>query len=218
MGNLRQNIRQDRFTGPMYRRLWAPAMVSSLGWALSDMADAVVVGQRLGTVGLAAIGLILPVYMVNCMMAHGLGLGGSGRYSRLASGGKDMPQRPVGASQLCRLQRILQTVAGGSQRGKFPSLRRGQLPQPGKRQVQRPNAQLLRRLGKAVQQAFHAVPPADFQHLDCQGLVLRLGQVLFPQDNFVYPGGGHPFCLGEKLSPAEASGGDAHNLKHTGNR
>ena len=45
MGNLRQNIRQDRFTGPMYRRLWAPAMVSSLGWALSDMADAVVVGQ-----------------------------------------------------------------------------------------------------------------------------------------------------------------------------
>lgn len=75
MGNLHQNIRQDRFTGPMYRRLWAPAMVSSLGWALSDMADAVVVGQRLGTVGLAAIGLILPVYMVNCMMAHGLGLG-----------------------------------------------------------------------------------------------------------------------------------------------
>ena len=80
MGNLRQNIRQDRFTGPMYRRLWVPAMVSSLGWALSDMADAVVVGQRLGTVGVAAIGLILPVYMVNCMMAHGLGLGGSVRY------------------------------------------------------------------------------------------------------------------------------------------
>ena len=88
MGNLRQNIRQDRFTGPMYRRLWAPAMVSSLGWALSDMADAVVVGQRLGTVGLAAIGLILPVYMVNCMMAHGLGLGGSVRYSRLLGEGR----------------------------------------------------------------------------------------------------------------------------------
>ena len=72
----------------MYRRLWGPAMLSSLGWALSDMADAVVVGQRLGTVGLAAIGLILPVYMINCMMAHGLGLGGSVRFARLLGQGE----------------------------------------------------------------------------------------------------------------------------------
>lgn len=78
----------DRFTGPMYRRLWAPAMLSSLGWALSDMADAVVVGQRLGTVGLAAISLILPIYMVNCMLAHGMGMGGSVRYALLMSEGK----------------------------------------------------------------------------------------------------------------------------------
>ncbi len=72
----------------MFRRLWAPAMISSLGWALSDMADAIVVGQRLGTVGLAVISLILPVYMVNCMFAHGLGLGGSVRYARLLGEGK----------------------------------------------------------------------------------------------------------------------------------
>lgn len=78
----------DRFTGSMYRRLWIPAMASSLGWAFSDMADAVVVGQKLGTVGLAAIGLILPVYMINCMLAHGLGLGGSVRYARLLGEGK----------------------------------------------------------------------------------------------------------------------------------
>ena len=63
-------------------------MLSSLGWALSDMADAVVVGQRLGAVGLAAISLILPVYMINCMFAHGLGLGGSVRYSRLLGEGR----------------------------------------------------------------------------------------------------------------------------------
>ena len=78
----------DRFTARMFCGLWVPAMLSSLGWALSDMADAVVVGQRLGAVGLAAIGLILPVYMINCMFAHGLGLGGSVRYSRLLSQGK----------------------------------------------------------------------------------------------------------------------------------
>ena len=35
----------DRFTARMFRGLWVPAMLSSLGWALSDMADAVVVGS-----------------------------------------------------------------------------------------------------------------------------------------------------------------------------
>ena len=79
---------KDGFTGKMFRRLRTPAILSSLGWALSDMADAVVVGQKLGSVGLAAIGLILPVYMINCMFAHGLGLGGSVRYSRLLGEGK----------------------------------------------------------------------------------------------------------------------------------
>ena len=76
---------KDSFTGRMFRGLWIPAMLSSLGWALSDMADAVVVGQRLGAVGLAAISLILPVYMINCMFAHGLGLGGSVRYRHVRS-------------------------------------------------------------------------------------------------------------------------------------
>lgn len=85
--SLRSGLR-DRFTGPMYRRLWGPAMLSSLGWALSDIADAVVVGQCLGTVGLAAISLILPVYMINCMVAHGLGLGGSVRYARMLGEGR----------------------------------------------------------------------------------------------------------------------------------
>lgn len=83
-----ENIKQDRFTDKMYFRLWLPAVISSLGWALSDMADAVVVGQRLGGLGLAAIGLILPVYMVNCLFAHSFGLGGSVKYARLLSEGK----------------------------------------------------------------------------------------------------------------------------------
>ena len=47
---------KDTFTGKIFARLWAPAMASSVGWAFSDMADAVVVGQKLGTTGLAALG------------------------------------------------------------------------------------------------------------------------------------------------------------------
>ena len=83
-----KRINTDRFTDKMYFRLWIPAVISSLGWALSDMADAVVVGQRLGTLGLAAIGLILPVYMINCMFAHSFGLGGAIKYAHLLSEGK----------------------------------------------------------------------------------------------------------------------------------
>ena len=78
---------KDRFTGPMFRRLFIPAVLSSFGWAFSDIADAVVVGQKLGTVGLAAISLILPVYMLNCMFAHGLGISGSVKYSLFLGSG-----------------------------------------------------------------------------------------------------------------------------------
>lgn len=78
----------DRFTGPIYWRLWVPAIIASAGWALSDIADAVVVGNQLGAVGLAAISLILPVYMLNCVIVHGLGLGGSVQFSKLIAQGK----------------------------------------------------------------------------------------------------------------------------------
>lgn len=115
MTALRQAGGHDRFTGPMYRRLWVPAMASSLGWALSDMADAVVVGQKLGTVGLAAIGLILPVYMINCTIAHGLGLGGCVRYARLLGEGKPT-EAAAGFAQVLWLALILSclTAAAGS--------------------------------------------------------------------------------------------------------
>jgi Na+-driven multidrug efflux pump len=78
----------DRFTAKIFRRLWIPTIISSVGWALSDIADAVVVGQNMGPVGLAAISLILPVYMLNCVLAHGFGIGGSVRYSKLLGNGR----------------------------------------------------------------------------------------------------------------------------------
>lgn len=83
---MKQN--KDPFTGKMFRSLWGPAMLSSFGWALSDMADAIVLGQKLGATGLAAISLILPIYRLNSLLAHGLGIGGSVRYSHLCSQGK----------------------------------------------------------------------------------------------------------------------------------
>ncbi len=78
----------DRFTKAMFFRAWWPALLSSVGWSLSDIADAVVVGQHLGAVGLASISLILPVYMINNMFAHGLGTGGATQYAVLMARGK----------------------------------------------------------------------------------------------------------------------------------
>ena len=79
---------RDHFTARMFRRLLLPSLASSLGLALADMADAVVVGQRMGATGLAAISLSLPLYMVFNVFMHGLGIGGSVRYSQLLGEGR----------------------------------------------------------------------------------------------------------------------------------
>ena len=79
-------------------------------------------------------------------------------------------------------------------------------------------AQLVGCLGEVVHRALHPIPAAERQRLGGQGLVLRLRQVLFPQDDLVHPGGRHPLQLGEEIPGAQRPGGDAHNLKHRGNR
>lgn len=79
---------KDPFTRKMFRRLLIPSLVSSVGLALADMADGVVVGHSMGAVGLAAISLCLPFYMIINVLMHGLGIGGSARYSRLLGEGK----------------------------------------------------------------------------------------------------------------------------------
>lgn len=81
-------MKQDIFTGRMFRRLFAPALWSSVGLAFSDMADALVVGRRMGETGLAAIGMTLPLFMVINLFMHGLGIGGSVRYAQLLGDGR----------------------------------------------------------------------------------------------------------------------------------
>ncbi|GHU42493.1 hypothetical protein FACS1894111_06530 [Clostridia bacterium] len=63
-------------------------MVSAFGLSLSDVTDGLVVGQRMSSVGFAALSLMLPVYAINNIFVHGLGVGGSVRYSTLLGQGK----------------------------------------------------------------------------------------------------------------------------------
>ena len=81
---------KDIFTGRMFRRQYIPALVSAFGLAFADMADALVIGQRMGVTGLAAISLALPVFMVYNTLMHGMGAGGSIRYAtQLARGERE---------------------------------------------------------------------------------------------------------------------------------
>ncbi|MDO5408541.1 MAG: MATE family efflux transporter [Eubacteriales bacterium] len=80
---------KDQFTGTMFRKALKPCLISSLGLALADMADAIVMGQKMGETGLAAISLSLPVYMIMSLILFGFAGGGSIRFARLLGEGED---------------------------------------------------------------------------------------------------------------------------------
>ena len=46
--NLSANIKSQTFTDRMFSRLFIPALIAAIGWALGDIADALFVGIRLG--------------------------------------------------------------------------------------------------------------------------------------------------------------------------
>ena len=79
---------KDVFTAKMFGRLFVPSLCASFGLAFSDMADALVVGLRMGETGLAAIGMTLPLFMAINLFMHGFGIGGSVRYSQLLGAGR----------------------------------------------------------------------------------------------------------------------------------
>lgn len=84
----KQKKTKDYFSTRMFFRALPPSLISYIGLAFGDIADAVVVGQRVGVSGLAAISLALPVYMLINVIMHGFGTGGSIVYARLLGEGK----------------------------------------------------------------------------------------------------------------------------------
>lgn len=74
--------RVKTFTDKMFRRLFFPSLLSALGLALGDIADALFVGIRIGKAGLATMSLVAPVYMVYNVLDVGIALGASIHYLR----------------------------------------------------------------------------------------------------------------------------------------
>ncbi len=114
---LKQN--KDHFSGAMFRRMLVPSLLSSVGLAFSDMMDAIVVGRSMGDVGLAAIGMILPYYMIINVCMHGFGVGGSVHYAHLLSEGRE--KEAVSSFQKVMQSAVILSVLIGGTVFLFPS-------------------------------------------------------------------------------------------------
>ena len=73
----------------MFLRILWPSLISSVALAIADVADALVIGNRMGESGLAAIGIVTPLYMILNLMGYGFSIGGCVTYSRLAAEGRE---------------------------------------------------------------------------------------------------------------------------------
>ncbi len=83
MSNTSSIILKNRtFTDRMFRRLFWPTLISAIGLALGDVADALFVGIRLGKVGLATMSLVAPVYMVYNVLDVGIAIGASVKFTQ----------------------------------------------------------------------------------------------------------------------------------------
>ncbi len=76
------------FTRRMFYRFLIPSLLSSIGLSLGNIVDALAVGTKMGETGLAAIGLVAPVFMIFNVLDLGMAIGGSVEYSRLLGEGK----------------------------------------------------------------------------------------------------------------------------------
>ena len=66
-----------------------PSLISAAALSAADIADSVVIGNRMGEQGLAAIGIVTPVYMVYNILGYGLSIGGEVTHARLIASGKE---------------------------------------------------------------------------------------------------------------------------------
>ena len=74
----------------MFRRQYFPALISAVVLSFGDVADSLVLGNRIGYIGLAALALTMPIAQVFNVIMNALGIGGSVRFSsRMAQGRRE---------------------------------------------------------------------------------------------------------------------------------
>ena len=86
---------KDNFLYKMFRQLMIPSVMAAVGLAVANIADSLVVGMRMGSTGLAAIGITLPIYMIYALFYVGIGIGGSVEFAKYAGAGKNRSARDI---------------------------------------------------------------------------------------------------------------------------
>lgn len=83
-----QSGRENVFVRKAFYSFFMPSLFSCLGIALGGLADCVFVGNAIGPVGLSAISIGQPVYMLFNTISYSLSIGGSIHYASAMSEGK----------------------------------------------------------------------------------------------------------------------------------
>lgn len=85
---LTKTARETVFVRKSFYSFFVPSLLSCLGIAIGGLADCVFVGNAIGPVGLTAISIGQPIYMLFNTIVYALSIGGSIRYSAALSEGK----------------------------------------------------------------------------------------------------------------------------------
>ncbi len=85
---LKRSARENVFVRKSFYSFFLPSLLSCLGIAVGGLADCVFVGNAIGTVGLTAISIGQPVYMLFNTIGYSLSIGGSIHYATALSEGR----------------------------------------------------------------------------------------------------------------------------------
>ena len=77
----------------MFLRILQPSLIAAVTLSFSDIADALVIGNHMGKNGLAAVGIITPLYLFLNFAGYGFSSGGCVTHSRFTAEGRDAEAR-----------------------------------------------------------------------------------------------------------------------------
>lgn len=77
------------FCKRMFARMFCMSALSGIALAVSNIIDAVCVGRVVGETGLAAIGIISPIYILYNVVGYGFSVGGSVAFAQLMGKGDE---------------------------------------------------------------------------------------------------------------------------------
>ena len=97
---IKQSARENIFVRKSFYSFFLPSLFSCLGIAIGGLADCVFVGNTVGPVGLTAISIGQPVYMLFNTISYSLSIGGSIHYANALSEGREADGNRIFANVL----------------------------------------------------------------------------------------------------------------------